>query len=94
MPAREVAHLRFPIGVVGRIFVQENDGRSASRLLEIEADLVVRDGVGHSRFPSLLFVLARFLARTGSLLKMVYGRKSQLILAAAMRQNRLFCAMK
>jgi hypothetical protein len=50
--------------------------------------------MGHSRFPSLLFVLARFLARTGSLLKMVYGRKSQLILAAAMRQNRLFCAMK
>jgi hypothetical protein len=50
MPAREVAHLRFPIGVVGRIFVQEDNGRSAAGLFEIEADFVLRDGVGHLKF--------------------------------------------
>ena len=50
MAAREVAHLRLPIGVVGREFVQEEDRRSAARLLEIQADIVGRDGVGHLRF--------------------------------------------
>src|SRR2546422_7180789 len=50
--AREVAHLRLPIGMVGREFVQEDDGCSLAYFLEIEPDIVGRDGVGH-----LLFLL-------------------------------------
>ena len=48
--AREIAHLRLPIGVVGREFVQEDDRRSASRLFEIEADIIFGDGMGHLEF--------------------------------------------
>ena len=48
--AREIAHLRLPIGVVGREFVQENDRRSAAGFLEIEPDIVAGDGIGHWRF--------------------------------------------
>jgi hypothetical protein len=61
MPAREVAHLRFPIGVIGRVFVQKDDGGSASGFLEIEAEIVARHGVRHSIFLPLFFVLAGFL---------------------------------
>src|ERR1700687_794053 len=50
--AREVTHLRLPIGVVGREFVQENDRRSLAYFLEIETDIVAGDGIGH-----LLFLL-------------------------------------
>jgi hypothetical protein len=50
MAAREIAHLRLPVGVVGRELVEEDDRRSAARLLEIESDIVARDGVGHWRF--------------------------------------------
>jgi hypothetical protein len=53
--AREIAHLRLPIGVVGREFMQEEDRRSATRLFEIEADIVVCDDMGHLRF-LLLFL--------------------------------------
>ncbi len=49
MAAREVTHLRLPIGVVGREFVQEDDRRSAARLFEIETDIVLGHGVGHLR---------------------------------------------
>src|SRR5882724_3161775 len=52
MPAREVTHLRLPIGVVGREFVQEDDRRSLACLLEIKADIVARYGVGHFDVPS------------------------------------------
>jgi hypothetical protein len=38
--------------VVGREFVQEDDGRSAASFLEIEPDIVAGDGIGH-----LLFLL-------------------------------------
>src|SRR5580704_19325633 len=48
--AREVSHLRLPIGVVGREFVQEDDRRSLARLLEIETDIVARCGVRHLSF--------------------------------------------
>ena len=48
--AREVAHLRFPIGVVGREFVHEENRRSAADLFEIEADIVARDGMRHFGF--------------------------------------------
>ena len=50
MAAREVAHLRLPIGVVGREFVHEENGRSAAHLFEIEADIVARDGMRHFGF--------------------------------------------
>ena len=50
--AREVTHLRLPIGVVGGEFVQEDDRRPAAGLLEIEPDIVAGDGIGH-----LLFLL-------------------------------------
>jgi hypothetical protein len=36
--------------MVGREFMQEEDGRSAARLLEIETDIIRCDGVGHLRF--------------------------------------------
>src|ERR1700676_5450951 len=57
MPAREVAHLRFPIGVIGRVFVQKDDGGSASGFLEIKTDVVARHGVGHSIYLPLFFAL-------------------------------------
>ncbi len=47
MAAREVAHLRLPIGVVGRELVQKNDRRSLARFFEIDADVVPGRGVGH-----------------------------------------------
>jgi hypothetical protein len=50
VPAREVTYLRFPIGVVGRELVQKDDRCSAACLLEIEADIVARYGVGHLMF--------------------------------------------
>ncbi len=50
MAAREVAHLRLPIGVVGRKLVQEDDRRSAPGLFEIEADIILGDGIGHFGF--------------------------------------------
>src|SRR5258707_11901615 len=64
--AREVTHLRLPIGVVGGEFVQEDDGCSAPRLLEIEPDIVARYGVGHLTF-LLSFLFGRvFFTRTGN----------------------------
>ena len=54
MAAREIAHLRLPVGVVGRELVEEDDGRSAARFLEIEPDVVARDGVGHWHFLAVL----------------------------------------
>ena len=50
MAAREIAHLRLPVGVVGRKFMQEQDRCSAARLLEIETDIVARNSIGHRRF--------------------------------------------
>ena len=50
MAAREVAHLRFPVGVVGRELVQEDDRGSAPGLFEIEADIILGDGIGHFGF--------------------------------------------
>ena len=50
MAAGEVAHLRLPIGVVGREFVDEENGRSATHLFEIEADIVACDGMRHFGF--------------------------------------------
>ena len=69
--AREVAHLRLPIGVVGRELVQEDDRRSAARFFEIEADIIFGDGMGH---------LAGSFSLAGP-------RKLQLMLAAAMRRH-------
>src|ERR1700712_982682 len=51
MSAREVAHLRLPIGVVGRKFMQEDDRCSLAGLLEIEPYIVAGDGIGHFEFP-------------------------------------------
>jgi hypothetical protein len=45
--AREVSHLRLPIGVVGREFVQKKYRRSLARFFEIDADVVPGRGVGH-----------------------------------------------
>ena len=45
--AREVAHLRFPIGVVGRELMQEDDRGSASRLFVVKPDVILGDGIGH-----------------------------------------------
>jgi hypothetical protein len=56
MSAREIQHLRLPVGVVGCKFMHEDDGRPASRLLEIQADIVAGGGIGHLTFlflPSL-----------------------------------------
>ncbi len=50
VPAREVTHLRLPIGVVGRELVQEDDRRSAAGLFEVEADMIAGDGIGHLLF--------------------------------------------
>ena len=50
MAAREVAHLRLPIGVVGREFVHEKDRRSAAHLFIIKADIVACDGMRHFGF--------------------------------------------
>src|SRR5713101_1740166 len=50
MPAREIPHLRLPVGVVGRKFMQEDDGSPAPGFLEIEADVVACDGIGHFKF--------------------------------------------
>src|SRR6266404_4733311 len=50
MSAREVTRLRLPIGVVGREFVQEDNGCSLAYFLEIEPDIVAGDGIGHSLF--------------------------------------------
>jgi hypothetical protein len=47
--AREVTHLRLPIGVVGREFMQEDDRRSHARLFEMQADIILGDGMGHTR---------------------------------------------
>ena len=38
--AREVTHLRLPIGVVGRELMQEEDRRARACFLEIQADIV------------------------------------------------------
>ena len=48
--AREIAHLRLPIGVVGGEFVQEDDRRAGACFLEIEPDIVAGDGIGHCLF--------------------------------------------
>src|SRR5262249_10658077 len=71
--AREVAHLRFPVGVVGRKLVQEQDRRAAAGFLEIELHLVVGDGVRHGlRLPLFLllrtFVMLTAAMRQGALL--------------------------
>src|SRR5450432_253191 len=50
MPAREIPHLRLPVGVVGGEFMQEDDGSPASGFLEMEADVVACDGIGHLMF--------------------------------------------
>jgi hypothetical protein len=63
MPAREVAHLRLPIGVVGREFVQEDDRRSLTGLFEVEADIVAGDGVGHFENSSRWAALGRSVNR-------------------------------
>ena len=47
MAAREVTHLRLPVGVVGRELVQEDDRRAAASLFVVEADVIRGDGVGH-----------------------------------------------
>jgi hypothetical protein len=39
--------------MVGRELVQENDRGSASRLLEMETDIIFRNGMGHWYFLSL-----------------------------------------
>jgi hypothetical protein len=49
--AREVAHLRLPIGVVDGKFMQENNRCPASRFLEIETDIIAGDGIGHLTHP-------------------------------------------
>jgi hypothetical protein len=36
--------------VVGRELVQEDDRRSTAGLFEIEADIILRDGIGHFGF--------------------------------------------
>src|SRR5258708_35548101 len=74
---RKVTHLRLPIGVVGREFVQEDDRCSPACFLEIEPDIVTREGVGH-----LMFLL------------MGRPRKSQLMVAAAMRRDGLVLLRK
>src|SRR4030088_3547697 len=50
VPAREVTHLRLPIGMVGRELVQEDNGCSTPGLFEIEAHIVGRYGVGYLMF--------------------------------------------
>src|SRR5207302_6831788 len=50
MAAREVAHLRLPIGVVGREFVQKNNRRARACFFEIETAVVLREGVRHPVF--------------------------------------------
>src|SRR5450755_2599798 len=50
MAAREIPHLRLPVGVVGGKFMQEDDGSPAPGFLEMEADVVACDGMGHLTF--------------------------------------------
>src|SRR4051794_25385129 len=50
MAARKVAHLRLPIGVVGREFVQKNNRRARACFFEIETAIVFREGVRHPVF--------------------------------------------
>ena len=52
--AREVTHLRLPIGVVGREFMQKENRRAAACFLIIEPDIVACDGIGHWRVPLFL----------------------------------------
>src|SRR5438045_9598856 len=52
VPAGEVAHLRFPIGMSGRELMQEDNRRPLAGLLEIEAHIVAAWCVGH---PAVLF---------------------------------------
>jgi hypothetical protein len=99
MPAREVAHLRLPIGVVGREFVQEDDRRSVAGFLEIQPDIVVSDGVGQLIFLPLVSCFDAVSSREPAAIspgRLSPGRlqKSQLMLTAAMRQNRFFLVMK
>ena len=63
MAAREVAHLRLPIGVVGRELVQEDDRRPASRLFEMQTDVILGDGIGHFGFFSIFLFSRNFIAR-------------------------------
>jgi hypothetical protein len=56
--------------VVGRELMQEEHGRAAAGLLEIEPDMVARDGVGHFGFPVLI----------------AGNSRSQFMFAAAMRR--------
>ena len=51
-PARgpEMLDLRPPDAFVRSDAVQEDDRRSAPRLLEMEADIILGDGIGHFRF--------------------------------------------
>ncbi len=79
--AREVTHLRLPIGVVGREFMQEDDRRSQARLFEMQTDMILGHGIGHLRFLFSCFGVSR-------------PRKSQLMRAAAMRQHWFFFVIK
>src|SRR5438094_7735781 len=62
MAAREVAHLRLPVGVVGRELVQEDDRRPASRLFIVKANAILGDGIGHFGFLSIFLFSRNFLA--------------------------------
>ncbi len=60
--ARKIAHLRLPVGVVGRELVQEDDRRSAPRLFVVQANVILGDGMGISDSFDFLFsrnILAR-----------------------------------
>ncbi len=79
-PRGEVAHLRLPVGVVGRELVQEDDRRAASRLFSSADERYPWRRHGAFRIPLHFLVFARnFIARPGD--------KLQLILAAAIRQS-------
>jgi hypothetical protein len=49
--------------VVGRELVQEDDRRPASRLLIVQTNAILGDGIGHFGFLSIFLFLRNFLAR-------------------------------
>ena len=66
MAAREVTHLRLPVGVVGRELVQEDDRRPASRLFIVKMNAILGDGMGHFGFLSIFLFSRNILARPAS----------------------------
>ena len=80
MTPGKMSHLRFPAAVITGEFMQEENRRSAPRLLEIEANIILGGGIGHFDF---LFLLDAFPAP-----------KIAVNAAAAMRQEGPFFAMK